>query len=180
MVGRDSERPSSYLLGPLLTLPRSDLSRATFHLFIFEDPGRQKQGVEHSLVQHSGVPLALHVARAQRIPPASCHRLLCCHGPRTPSGGSSERGSGGRLPASVMDVRTMTSLCASTSVSVKVNTILYRVLGVGMEDAFINTNVHTVQGRETVFAIIIIITILICVCLMFVYLEAGAGLELTT
>lgn len=75
----------------------------------------------------------------------------------------------------------MTSLCASTSVSVKVNTILYRVLGVSMEDAFINTNVDTVQGRETVFAIIVIITIIfICVCLMFVYLEAGAGLELTT
>lgn len=50
LVGRDSERPSSYLLGPLLTSPLSDLSRVTFHLFIFEDPGRQKQGAEHSLV----------------------------------------------------------------------------------------------------------------------------------
>lgn len=88
---------------------------------------------------------------------------------------------GGGLTTSVMDVGTMTSLCASTSVSVKVNTILYRVLGVSMEDAFINTNVDTVQGRETVLAIIVIITIIfICVCLMFVYLEAGAGLELTT
>lgn len=85
------------------------------------------------------------------------------------------KGALGGLTASVMDVRTMTSLWASTSVSVKVNTILYRVLGVGMEDAFINTNVHTVQGRETVFAIIIIITIFICVCLMFVYLKAGRG-----
>lgn len=68
------------------------------------------------------------------------------------------------------DVGTTTSLCASTLVSVKVNTILYRVLGVGVGDAFIDTNVHTVQARETVFAIIIIITIIfICVCLMFVY-----------
>lgn len=146
---------------------------------MFEDPGRQKQGVEHSLVQHSGVPLALHVARAQRIPPASCHRLLGCQGPRTPSGGSSERGSGGAH--GISDGRQDHDKPLGFNFSIcKVNTILYRVLGVGMEDAFINTNVHTVQGRETVFAIIIIITIFICVCLMFVYLKAGAGLELTT
>lgn len=78
------------------------------------------------------------------------------------------KGALGRLPASVTDVGTTTSLCASTLVSVKVNAILYRVLGVGVEDVFIDTNVHTVQARKTVFVIIITI-IFICVCLMFVY-----------
>lgn len=67
------------------------------------------------------------------------------------------------------DVGAMASLCASTSVSVKVNTTLYRAFGARRGDAFINTNIHPVQGRET-FAITIIITIIfICVCLVFVY-----------